>query len=97
MKCTLTLLEPKVYSKPYYQNDVSTSVDAAAHVSQGSLNALFNTTEHAAVSHPVLQCLHIRLLGNEKPSTCRYRAVFGDVLNYVQTALVGSKCFVCRH
>ncbi|KAI4164807.1 MAG: hypothetical protein LQ342_001439 [Letrouitia transgressa] len=56
----------------------------ASHVDQGSLQAIFNSNENL---QPVLQCVQVKPLASQQGGPERYRVVFSDVLNFVQSML----------
>ncbi|KAL1952679.1 hypothetical protein VTO42DRAFT_4453 [Malbranchea cinnamomea] len=60
--------------------------DPASHISVGALSAIFDDTK-PKIPEPIVQCVHIRLLPNPSKTADRYRAVFSDISNYVQTML----------
>ncbi|KAI9739046.1 MAG: Replication factor A protein 1 [Cirrosporium novae-zelandiae] len=59
--------------------------DPASHVSQGSLAAIFDGGN--IVAQPILQCLQIKPLAGQGGNPERYRVVFSDIQNYVQSML----------
>ena len=62
-----------------------------SHISKGALGVIFsaNGDTNQAFPQPVLQCLQIRPLSNAQQQNGpeRYRVVFSDVNNYVQSML----------
>ncbi|OJJ35743.1 hypothetical protein ASPWEDRAFT_109991 [Aspergillus wentii DTO 134E9] len=60
--------------------------EAASHVSIGALGAIFDDTK-PHVPEPVVQCVQIKPLPPQQNQSVRYRAVFSDISNYVQTML----------
>ncbi|KAI9749189.1 MAG: hypothetical protein M4579_006967 [Chaenotheca gracillima] len=67
--------------------------DAASHIAQGSLGAIFNSigSAESVVHQPILQCLHVKLLPAQQEGLPeRYRMVVSDINNYVQS-MVGSR------
>lgn len=64
------------------------AANAAAHVNQGSLAAIFNSDEpNKAVSQPVLQCVQVKPLAGSQGGPERFRVVFSDINNFVQSML----------
>ncbi|KAB8240624.1 hypothetical protein BDV35DRAFT_372666 [Aspergillus flavus] len=60
--------------------------DAASQVSVGALSAIFDETK-PQILEPVVQCVQIKPLPPQQNNQERYRAVFSDISNYVQTML----------
>ncbi|KAL6714738.1 Replication factor A protein 1 [Lecanora helva] len=62
---------------------------AAQRVDQGSLAAIFdsNTDPNSAVSQPVLQCVQVKPLTGQPGAPERFRVVFSDISNFVQSML----------
>ncbi|KAL2011853.1 hypothetical protein VTN00DRAFT_4571 [Thermoascus crustaceus] len=60
--------------------------EAASHVSVGALSAIFDNTK-VAEREPIVQCVQIKPLPPQQNNQERYRAVFSDISNYVQTML----------
>ncbi|OJJ42023.1 hypothetical protein ASPZODRAFT_126218 [Penicilliopsis zonata CBS 506.65] len=60
--------------------------DPASHVSVGALRAIFDNTQ-TTVLEPIVQCVQIKPLPPQPNHPERYRAVFSDISNYVQTML----------
>ncbi|WEW55620.1 Replication factor A protein 1 [Emydomyces testavorans] len=56
----------------------------ANHITVGALSAIFDETK-AKVPNPIVQCLHVKPLASPSGGNDRYRAVFSDSLNFVQT------------
>ena len=69
------------------------SANAAANIDQGSLKAIFNNEPggNPAVSQPVLQCVQIKPLAGGQSTAERYRVVFSDIQNFVQSMLATRK------
>ncbi|KAK2762830.1 Replication factor A protein 1 [Arachnomyces sp. PD_36] len=65
---------------------------AASQVSVGSLSAIFDSSK-TGVQEPIVQCVQIKPLPPQPNSAERYRAVFSDISNYVQTMLATRTCF----
>ncbi|KAI9808713.1 MAG: hypothetical protein M1825_003865 [Sarcosagium campestre] len=66
------------------------TVDPASQVSQGSLRAIWEASNptDTAFPHPVLQCLQTKLLSSQQGNVPdRYRVVFSDVKNFIQSVL----------
>lgn len=59
------------------------ALDALSH---GSLAMIFNNAP-GRVQHPVVQCLQIKSIVGQPGAPDRYRIVFSDGANYVQTML----------
>lgn len=60
---------------------------AMAAINAGSLEAIF-TNEPGRAQQPIVQCLQIRpMQNNSSEGTERFRVVFGDTRNYVQSML----------
>jgi replication factor A1 len=59
---------------------------AAARVDQGSLAAIFEDTP-GRIQQPLVQCVQIKSLAAQEGAPKRYRVVFSDIQNYVQTML----------
>ncbi|KAI4134715.1 MAG: hypothetical protein LQ347_001297 [Umbilicaria vellea] len=72
------------------------AADAASHISQGALNAIFNSGDDpsSVVSQPVLQCVQIKPLAGQQGAPERYRVVFSDILNFVQSMLATQANYV---
>ncbi|CAK37984.1 replication factor A protein 1 [Aspergillus awamori] len=62
------------------------SSEAASQVSVGALSAIFDDTK-PQTREPVVQCVQIKPLPAQQSHPERYRAVFSDISNYVQTML----------
>ncbi|KAE8321404.1 hypothetical protein BDV39DRAFT_185810 [Aspergillus sergii] len=60
--------------------------DAASQISVGALSAIFDETK-PQILEPVVQCVQIKPLPPQQNNQERYRAVFSDISNYVQTML----------
>ncbi|KAJ5101467.1 Nucleic acid-binding OB-fold-containing protein [Penicillium alfredii] len=60
--------------------------DAASQVSVGALSAIFDDNK-AQIHDPIVQCVQIKPLPPQPNHPERYRAVFSDIANYVQTML----------
>ncbi|KAH8704693.1 replication protein A 70 kDa DNA-binding subunit [Talaromyces proteolyticus] len=60
--------------------------DPASHISVGSLRAIFDDNG-ASDKEPVVQCVQVKPLAPQPNGQERYRAVFSDISNYVQTML----------
>ncbi|PWY65649.1 replication factor-a protein [Aspergillus heteromorphus CBS 117.55] len=60
--------------------------EAASRVSFGALSAIFDDTK-PQTPEPIVQCVHIKPLPPQQNNQERYRAVFSDISNYVQTML----------
>ncbi|KAI9848447.1 MAG: Replication factor A protein 1 [Sclerophora amabilis] len=68
--------------------------DAASHITQGSLSAIFNSADNAeaAAQQPVVQCVQIKPLASQQQGGPeRFRVVFSDIRNYVQSMLATRK------
>ncbi|KAI1928164.1 Replication factor A protein 1 [Ophidiomyces ophidiicola] len=61
----------------------------ASHIDVGALSAIFDDSK-PKVPNPIVQCLHVKLLAPPSGGNDRYRAVFSDVSNFVQTMLASS-------
>ncbi|KAL8941616.1 MAG: hypothetical protein Q9211_001747 [Gyalolechia sp. 1 TL-2023] len=57
----------------------------ASHVSQGSLKAVFEGTNAGA--SPILQCVQVKPLAGGQSGPERFRVVFSDISNFVQSML----------
>ncbi|EAW13773.1 replication factor A subunit protein RFA1 [Aspergillus clavatus NRRL 1] len=62
------------------------ALDAASQVSVGALSAIFDE-RNPQVQEPIVQCVQIKPLPPQPNHPERYRAVFSDITNYVQTML----------
>ncbi|KAJ5992886.1 Replication factor A protein 1 [Penicillium sp. IBT 35674x] len=62
------------------------ATDAASMITVGALSAIFDDTK-AQVQEPIVQCVQVKPLPPQPNHQERYRAVFSDVANYVQTML----------
>lgn len=62
------------------------AADAASQVTVGALGAIFDDTK-PQVHEPIVQCVQIKPLPPQPGHQERYRAVFSDIANYVQTML----------
>ncbi|PLB50511.1 single-stranded DNA-binding replication protein A [Aspergillus steynii IBT 23096] len=60
--------------------------EGASQISIGALSAIFDETK-PQVSEPIVQCVQIKPLPPQQNQAERYRAVFSDISNYVQTML----------
>ncbi|KAE8400438.1 hypothetical protein BDV37DRAFT_257930 [Aspergillus pseudonomiae] len=60
--------------------------DAASQISVGALSAIFDETK-PQIREPIVQCVQIKPLPPQQNNQERYRAVFSDISNYVQTML----------
>ncbi|KAF9887566.1 Replication factor A protein 1 [Aspergillus nanangensis] len=60
--------------------------DPASRISTGALSAIFDETK-PQIHEPIVQCVQIKPLPPQQNSQERYRAVFSDITNYVQTML----------
>ncbi|KAJ5585346.1 Replication factor A protein 1 [Penicillium hispanicum] len=60
--------------------------DAASQVTVGALSAIFDDTK-PPVREPIVQCVQVKPLPPQPGHPERYRAVFSDIANYVQTML----------
>ncbi|KAL4901967.1 hypothetical protein BDW74DRAFT_68957 [Aspergillus multicolor] len=58
----------------------------ASHVSVGALSAIFDGTKPQN-SEPIVQCVQVKPLPPQANNQERYRVVFSDITNYVQTML----------
>ena len=56
-------------------------------------SAIFNSSEdpNSAVSQPVLQCVQVKPLVGQQGTPERYRVVFSDINNFVQSMLATRK------
>ncbi|KAE8146267.1 hypothetical protein BDV25DRAFT_162858 [Aspergillus avenaceus] len=62
------------------------AADAASQISVGALSAIFDETK-PQIREPIVQCVQIKSLPSQQNNQERYRAVFSDISNYVQTML----------
>ncbi|GFF51991.1 replication factor A protein 1 [Aspergillus lentulus] len=62
------------------------ALDAASQISVGALSAIFDETK-PQIHEPIVQCVQIKPLPPQPNHQERYRAVFSDISNYVQTML----------
>ncbi|PLN74470.1 single-stranded DNA-binding replication protein A [Aspergillus taichungensis] len=60
--------------------------EAGSHISVGALSAIFDDTK-PQVREPIVQCVQVKPLPPQQNNQERYRAVFSDISNYVQTML----------
>ncbi|KAJ6007948.1 Replication factor A protein 1 [Penicillium herquei] len=60
--------------------------DAASHVNVGALSAIFDDSKDQ-IAEPIVQCVQIKPLPPQPGNQERYRAVFSDIANYVQTMI----------
>ncbi|KAJ5355343.1 Replication factor A protein 1 [Penicillium cataractarum] len=60
--------------------------DAASQITVGALGAIFDETK-PQVREPIVQCVQVKPLPPQPNHPERYRAVFSDIANYVQTML----------
>ncbi|KAJ5172261.1 Replication factor A protein 1 [Penicillium capsulatum] len=60
--------------------------DAASQVTVGALSAIFDETK-PQFQEPIVQCVQVKPLPPQPNHPERYRAVFSDIANYVQTML----------
>ncbi|KAL3435717.1 hypothetical protein BDV09DRAFT_167148 [Aspergillus tetrazonus] len=58
----------------------------ASHVSVGALSGIFDATK-PQISEPIVQCVQVKPLPPQANNQERYRVVFSDISNYVQTML----------
>ncbi|KAI9794150.1 MAG: Replication factor A protein 1 [Candelina submexicana] len=69
--------------------------DPASYITQGSLSTIFNTgisgnisgSVNPAHANPILQCVQIKPLPGQGGAPDRYRVVFSDIVNFVQSML----------
>jgi replication factor A1 len=59
---------------------------AAARVDQGSLAAIFEDTP-GRIQQPLVQCVQIKPIAPQPDTPERFRVVYSDIQNYVQTML----------
>ena len=59
---------------------------AYARIDQGSISAIFDEKPNR-VENPVVQCVQIKPIAAQSGNPERYRVVFSDITNYVQTML----------
>jgi replication factor A1 len=59
---------------------------AAARIDQGSLAAIFEDTP-GRVQQPLVQCVQVKPIAGQAGAPERFRVVFSDIQNYVQTML----------
>ncbi|RAH45988.1 replication factor A subunit protein RFA1 [Aspergillus brunneoviolaceus CBS 621.78] len=62
------------------------ALDPASQVSIGALSAIFDETK-PQIQEPIVQCVQIKPLPPQQNNQERFRAVFSDISNYVQTML----------
>ncbi|KKZ61820.1 replication factor A1 [[Emmonsia] crescens] len=60
--------------------------DPASEITMGALSAIFDDSK-PKVSEPIVQCVQVKPLPAQPNSPERFRAVFSDITNYVQTML----------
>ncbi|KAJ5627599.1 Replication factor A protein 1 [Penicillium herquei] len=60
--------------------------DAASQVNVGALSAIFDDSKDQ-IAQPIVQCVQIKPLPPQPGNQERYRAVFSDIANYVQTMI----------
>ncbi|PGH03823.1 replication factor A1 [Blastomyces parvus] len=60
--------------------------DPASEITVGALSAIFDDSK-PKVAEPILQCLQVKPLPAQPNSPERFRAVFSDITNYIQTML----------
>jgi replication factor A1 len=65
---------------------MATAQQALARMSAGSINAIFDGGA-AAVQQPVVQCVQIKPIASNGNGAERYRVIFSDSQNYIQTML----------
>ncbi|KAI9661294.1 MAG: Replication factor A protein 1 [Bathelium mastoideum] len=67
--------------------------DPASHISRGSLQAIVEAGDAAAtkVLNPIMQCLQVRPTPNTQGGPERFRVVFSDINNFIQSMLATSK------
>ncbi|KAI9805271.1 MAG: Replication factor A protein 1 [Piccolia ochrophora] len=66
------------------------AANAASQVSQGALRTIFEAgnAPEGSLPHPVLQCVQIKPLASQQPNGPeRYRVVFSDIKNFIQSIL----------
>jgi replication factor A1 len=67
---------------------------AAARIDQGSLVAIFEDTP-GRIQQPLVQCVQIKPIVSPPGTPERFRVVFSDIQNYVQTMLaIGANTMV---
>ncbi|CAL8579237.1 Replication factor A protein 1 [Xanthoria parietina] len=59
--------------------------DPASHIDQGSLSAIFEGNPSA--TQPVLQCVQVKPIAGQQGGPERFRVVFSDISNFVQSML----------
>ncbi|KAI1835937.1 hypothetical protein DTO006G1_1504 [Penicillium roqueforti] len=60
--------------------------EAASQITIGALSAIFDETK-PQIPEPIVQCVQIKTLPSPPNQPERYRAVFSDIANYVQTMI----------
>ncbi|OAX85193.1 hypothetical protein ACJ72_00422 [Emergomyces africanus] len=60
--------------------------DAASQITRGALSAIFDDSK-PKVAEPIVQCVQVKPLPAPPNGPERFRAVFSDITNYVQTML----------
>ncbi|EEQ86233.1 hypothetical protein RJZ56_004116 [Blastomyces dermatitidis] len=60
--------------------------DPTSEITMGALSAIFDDSR-PKVAEPILQCLQVKPLPAQPNSPERFRAVFSDITNYIQTML----------
>jgi len=63
---------------------------AAARINQGALAAIFEQNSPAHVEHPIVQCVQVKPIAAQPGAPERFRVVFSDIKNYVQSMLATS-------
>ena len=59
-------------------------------------SAIFNSSDdpNSAVSQPVLQCVQVKPLAGQQGTSERFRVVFSDINNFVQSMLATRQYFL---
>ncbi|KAL8795017.1 MAG: hypothetical protein Q9195_002465 [Heterodermia aff. obscurata] len=65
------------------------AANAASLINQGSLSAIFSSSNDPNSNHlqPVLQCVQVKPLAGQPGAPERFRVVFSDIINFVQSML----------
>ncbi|KAL8838161.1 MAG: hypothetical protein Q9176_005244 [Flavoplaca citrina] len=67
------------------------ALDPASHIDRGSLSAIFEG--NPSVTQPVLQCVQVKPIAGQQGGPERFRVVFSDISNFVQSMLASQVNF----
>jgi replication factor A1 len=65
---------------------MGSTAQALAAIDAGSIAAIFDPSG-VKVEHPIVQCVQIKPIASQPGGQDRYRVIFSDTRNYIQTML----------